>query len=136
MPTLASERWPRSSSWSTCPTSSCEWFSLVSSSISIRADLVPRPFGSSSNPYLVVDKLDWIQCRYLLIQRTTTYSTTSETTGSGEEPVGDSRSRLTRPIALDPMHPPVLSGTKISIPDVTPKLEAMDRKLAGTEEEL
>ncbi len=53
---------------------------------------------SSSNPYLVVDKLGWIQCRYLLIQRTTTYSSTSETTGSGEEgtfPVAESYGEVT-----------------------------------------
>ncbi|ORY89473.1 hypothetical protein BCR35DRAFT_300675, partial [Leucosporidium creatinivorum] len=96
---------------------------------------LPNEFVSS-NPYLVVDKLDWIQCRYLLIQRTTTYSSTAETTTSSDEAVGTGRGHLTRPIPLDPMHPPVLNGQKINIPDVTPKLEAMDRKLAGTFEEL
>lgn len=91
---------------------------------------------SSSNPYLVVDKLEWIQCRYLIIQRGITYNPSATGESVSDEPVTSSRGHLTRPIALDPVHPLTINQKAVKIPDLTPKLEAMNRKLANKFEEL
>lgn len=91
---------------------------------------------SSTNPYLVVDKLEWIQCRYLLIQRGVSYTATGTSDATSDEPVGSARGHLTRPIGLDPAHPLTISGKAVRIPDLAPKLEAMDRKLTDTFEDL
>lgn len=61
-------------------------------------------------------------------------SVTNETTS--EEPVGSARGHLTRPIALDLAHPLTINSKAVKIPDLGPKLEAMDRKLADTFEDL
>lgn len=83
----------------------------------------------------MVNQLDWIQCRYLIIQRGVGYTAATEASTSDEN-VTSARGFLTRPMPLDPAHPITLNNTAVKIPDLAPKLEAMDRKLADTFEEL
>ncbi|GAA6060017.1 hypothetical protein JCM10212_001175 [Sporobolomyces blumeae] len=95
----------------------------------------------SSNPYLVVDKVDWIQCRYLIISRHTTPSLVSTEASLSD----DASRRSARPstarvpikkISLDPIRRPTLGNAKIAIPDVVEKLEKMEADLDDTKEEL
>ncbi|KAM0753059.1 hypothetical protein T439DRAFT_323673 [Meredithblackwellia eburnea MCA 4105] len=94
----------------------------------------PRDFVSS-NPYHVVNKVEWIQLRYLIVQRGASFNYNPATENADETTV-TTNSQLTRPIPLDPAHPITLNAKALGIPDILPKLEAMDKKLKATIEDL
>lgn len=93
------------------------------------------PSHSSTTPYFVVDKVDWIQCRYLIVQRGASYNYTPapETASDDATTAG---AGLTRSIPLDPAHPLTLSTKAVGIPDLHPKLEALNQKLVDKNEDL
>ncbi|KAK4053896.1 hypothetical protein OIO90_003733 [Microbotryomycetes sp. JL221] len=78
----------------------------------------------STNPYYVVDKTEWIQCRYL-VNEPETLLTSIDVKKIVEAP----QNSLVRPVQLDPKQPFTLNGNKIVIPDLLPKLEALEAKL-------
>ncbi|KAI5478234.1 ubiquitin-conjugating enzyme E2 Q [Pseudohyphozyma bogoriensis] len=90
----------------------------------------------SQNPYFVVDKVDWIQCRYLIIQRGASYNYQPAETTSADENVGANPNQLTTPIPLDRAHPITLNSASLIFPDLLPKLKAMNEKLAAANDEL
>ncbi|GAA5893568.1 uncharacterized protein JCM6883_003563 [Sporobolomyces salmoneus] len=86
----------------------------------------------SRNPYLVVNKVDWIQCRYLIVARATSYTsadTSSTNAGSANAPASSLRT-----IRLDPAFRLTLNHKPLQIPDVLHKLEQLEEKLEDTEE--
>ena len=53
-----------------------------------------------------------------------------------DEAVAASKSQLTKSVPLDPAHPLLLNGNRVTIPDLLPKLQAMHRKLDDADEDL
>ncbi|KAK1987852.1 polymerase [Colletotrichum cereale] len=72
-------------------------------------EIINRPTQfTSTHPYYVVDKVDWIQCRYLLAQRKQTKHPQAQKTASALEP---------EYISQDPSHQITgLSGSAVKIP--------------------
>ncbi|KAK4700785.1 ubiquitin-conjugating enzyme E2 Q, partial [Phenoliferia sp. Uapishka_3] len=96
----------------------------------------PQEFISTT-PYLVVDKVDWIQCRYLIVQRGATSSYTPIVADSNaDESTTSSSDQITQLVPLDPAHPITLHQKCIGIPDLLPKLEAMNQRLDDEAEDL
>ncbi|GAA5904071.1 hypothetical protein JCM6882_003817 [Rhodosporidiobolus microsporus] len=96
---------------------------------------LPAEFVSSS-PYLVVNKLDWIQCRYLIIQRgTTVYNAETATDTSAASSLATPAPSI-KAIKLDSTHYPTLNNHKIQIPDVGDKLKKLEDSVKATAEEL
>lgn len=90
----------------------------------------------STNPYFVVNQLDWIQCRYLLVQRGVSYNYDGVPAVVPAGGVAYTTGGLAmKQHPLDPKHPILLENRAISIPDILPKLEAMNRRLDNVEEE-
>ncbi|GAA6028379.1 hypothetical protein JCM8097_007003 [Rhodosporidiobolus ruineniae] len=89
----------------------------------------------SNNPYLVVNQLDWIQCRYLIVQRGANYNynETAATTDSTSISAPPPNVKL---LNLDPAHPLTLNSQKIQIPDVAQKLKQIEESLVDLDEEL
>jgi ubiquitin-conjugating enzyme E2 Q len=93
---------------------------------------LPNEFVSR-NPYLVVNKVEWIQCRYLIVQRATSY-TGSDVASTADTPPSAPTSAL-RTIPLDPAFRLTLNTEKLQIPDVLHKLEQLEEKLEDGKEE-
>lgn len=89
-------------------------------------------------PQFVVDKVDWIQCRYLIVQRGASYNYTpaADVADDPAAAAAAAAGQLTRAIPLDPLNSLTIEGRAVSIPDILPKLEAMNRKLDATAEDL
>lgn len=115
----------------------------------------PSPFTTRltvsyrhSSTYLVVNNLDWIQCRVLIVEGTETSNvaiptqlSTTQSTVPATLPVDDFNilpldQQRTKPTPLDPAHPLVLDGRRLNIPNLLPKLEAIKQKVDLAEEEL
>ncbi|SCV71838.1 BQ2448_4532 [Microbotryum intermedium] len=92
---------------------------------------LPSSFVSFT-PYFVVNQVDWIQCRYLVVERTAAPRISgSEVTDPEAVTTVGVHKRL-----LDPAHPITLGHKMIGIPDLMPKLEAISRRIEGKVEEL
>ncbi|GJN90810.1 hypothetical protein Rhopal_003824-T1 [Rhodotorula paludigena] len=96
---------------------------------------LPKGFVSSS-PYLVVNQLDWINCRYLIVQRGTSYSWTSDDANAAKAKQGEVVKSKVKTIALDPTYPLTLNTTRLAITDVGDKLQKLENSLKDTPEEL
>ena len=83
-------------------------------------------------PYLVVNQTDWIQCRYLIVQRNAAFTENAST----NEETPDAVVASLRTIPLDPAFRLTLSDTPLQIPDVLDKLEKMEAQLDDVEEAL
>ncbi|GAA5978067.1 hypothetical protein JCM5350_007386 [Sporobolomyces pararoseus] len=92
---------------------------------------LPNEFVSR-NPHLVVDKVDWIQCRYLIVQRATSYNGTDVSTTDTPAPLPASPLKF---IPLDPTIRITLNNEVLRIPDVLDKLVKMESRLEDVEEE-
>ncbi|BGP55681.1 hypothetical protein JCM8202v2_003288 [Rhodotorula sphaerocarpa] len=88
----------------------------------------------STTPYLVCNKLDWIQCRVLIGQRSTIGSDPKDMTNAAEDPPPSPPKVKTIP--LDPAYPVTLHGVKIAVPDVDDKLQRLQDQLGDDEDEL
>jgi ubiquitin-conjugating enzyme E2 Q len=92
--------------------------------------------SSSNNPYHVVNDVSWVQCRYLIIQRGTSYNY-SETAAA--DAAASSSAATPAPsvklLKLDPAHPITLNRTSINIPDVADKLKKLEESVISTAEE-
>ncbi|BGP16562.1 hypothetical protein JCM10213_000526 [Rhodosporidiobolus nylandii] len=93
---------------------------------------LPKEFVST-NPYLVVNQLDWIQARYLIVQRGTTYNYTASETDASSTGV---KSPYTKTMKLDPAHALTLNSAAVQIPDVADKLKKLELKLSDKPDEL
>ncbi|KAH8929227.1 hypothetical protein BT69DRAFT_1276502 [Atractiella rhizophila] len=95
----------------------------------------PNEFVSKS-PYFVVDKVDWIQTRYLLVQPISTHSSYDPNQSSTPVSVRGGQGAMDL-LPLDPTYPLHMSNTSIQIPNPIPKLQRLTAKLsAGNEEAL
>ncbi|GAA5923452.1 hypothetical protein JCM1841_003333 [Sporobolomyces salmonicolor] len=94
---------------------------------------LPKEFVSK-HPYLVVKQLEWIQCRYLVIQRGVSYSYTASDIAKAASSGAVQQNVKTLP--LDPAHPLLLNGQPVKIPDVVDKLERIEQSLEDTPEDL
>ncbi|SGY22977.1 BQ5605_C019g08878 [Microbotryum silenes-dioicae] len=92
---------------------------------------LPHSFVSQT-PYFVVNQVDWIQCRYLVVERMVAPSTA----GSDAKDPKAVTTGVVHEIELDPAHPITLGNKKIGVPDLMPKLEAISRRIDGDVEEL
>ncbi|BGP40452.1 hypothetical protein JCM10450v2_004434 [Rhodotorula kratochvilovae] len=96
----------------------------------------------STDPYLVVNRLEWIQARYLIVVRNTSTNWTGQEQAAAEAAAasssssGASKRSKVKTIALDPKHPLTIGTTKILIPDVGDKLQKLEDSLQDTPEEL
>lgn len=88
----------------------------------------------STTPYLVCNKLDWIQCRVLIGQRSTIGSDPKDMTNAAEDPPPSPPKVKTIP--LDPAYPLTLHGVKIAVPDIDDKLQRLQDQLGDDEDEL
>lgn len=93
----------------------------------------------SRNPHLVVNNVDWIQCRYLIVQRgnSVNYNATDADTAAS---VAASTSAVApgspvKTIPLDPAFRLTLAHETLNIPDVVDKLEKMEARLEDADEE-
>ncbi|GAA6008198.1 hypothetical protein JCM11491_001926 [Sporobolomyces phaffii] len=93
----------------------------------------------SRNPHLVVNNVDWIQCRYLIVQRgnSVNYNATDADTAAS---VAASTSAVApgspvKTIPLDPAFRLTLAHETLKIPDVVDKLEKMEARLEDADEE-
>ncbi|GAA5944159.1 hypothetical protein JCM3775_001084 [Rhodotorula graminis] len=93
----------------------------------------------SSNPYFVVNQLDWIQARYLIAQASSATAqvqvaeaAASASAASKKKSKGDAL----KTISLDPKHPLTIGSTKLIIPDVGDKLAKLEASLTDKVEEL
>ncbi|GAA6050356.1 hypothetical protein JCM3770_002979 [Rhodotorula araucariae] len=96
----------------------------------------------STNPYLVVNRLEWIQARYLIVVRNTATNWTGQDQIAADAAVAaqavaksTKRSKV-KTIALDPKHPLTIGENKVLIPDVGDKLQKLEDSLQDTPEEL
>ncbi|GAA5881505.1 hypothetical protein JCM1840_007127 [Sporobolomyces johnsonii] len=94
---------------------------------------LPKEFVSN-NPYLVVKQLEWIQCRYLVIQRGVSYNYTAADTADAAS--SGTAQQNVKTLPLDPAHPLLLNGQAVKIPDVVDKLQRIEQSLEDTPEEL
>ncbi|GAA5835600.1 hypothetical protein JCM3766R1_006458 [Sporobolomyces carnicolor] len=92
---------------------------------------LPQDFVSRK-PYLVVNQVDWIQCRYLIVQRNAAFTENAST----NEETPDAVVASLRTIPLDPAFRLTLNDTPLQIPDVLDKLEKMEAQLDDVEEAL
>lgn len=92
----------------------------------------------SSNPYYVVNNLDYIQCRYLIVQRGITSNWTAAEVQSTSSDITTSTGAtfLTKSLVQDPKALITLNQKPIGFPDILPKLQAMDKKLSDEVEDL
>ncbi|GAA5872831.1 hypothetical protein JCM8547_005715 [Rhodosporidiobolus lusitaniae] len=95
----------------------------------------PKEFISTT-PYFVVDKIDWIQARYLIVERGTSYSYDAATTGTDASFSYSTPAPKAKLVKLDPAHPLTLSSSSIGIPDVADKLAKLEASLSDKVEEL
>lgn len=91
---------------------------------------------SSTNPYLVVQHTDWVQCRYLIVQRGTSYnySETAAADAAASASVATPAPAV-KLMKLDPTHPINLSNVSIGIPDVADKLKKLEENVVNSIEE-
>ena len=93
----------------------------------------PQEFVSSQ-PYLVCNQLDWIQCRVLVVQR-------NNLTGPQEDQASSDKDKKKaktniKTIPLDPRFPLTLSSARIAFPDVEDKLQRLEDALGDTPDDL
>ncbi|GAA5983163.1 hypothetical protein JCM10908_000179 [Rhodotorula pacifica] len=91
----------------------------------------PQEFVSS-RPYLVCDKLDWIQCRVLIVQRNNLTVPDENQASSSKKPGKTS----IKTIPLDPKFPLTLNTVRIAFPDVEDKLQRLENALGDVQDEL
>ncbi|GAA5925491.1 uncharacterized protein JCM15063_005038 [Sporobolomyces koalae] len=99
---------------------------------------VPQEFVSNK-PYLVVDKVDWIQCRYLIVQRSRPPAESTDavvTTDASDTAHELPTSQLPQTLPLDPNFRITLNNKVINIPDVVYKLERLASKVDNADNEL
>ena len=93
----------------------------------------PQEFVSS-NPYLVCNQLDWIQCRVLVVQRNN-LTTSAEDQATTEKDKKKTKTNI-KTIPLDPKFPLTLSAARIAFPDVEDKLQRLEDALGDTPDDL
>lgn len=98
---------------------------------------IPDEFVSKQ-PYYVVNNLSYIQCRYLIVQRGVTSNWTAAEVQSTSSDITTSTCAtfLTKSLVQDPKTLITLNNNPIGIPDILPKLQAMDQKLSDEVEDL
>ncbi|GAA5975703.1 hypothetical protein JCM11641_005842 [Rhodosporidiobolus odoratus] len=92
----------------------------------------PKEFVSTS-PYFVCDKLDWIQCRYLIVQRGTTYN---HNAAEAEQSSAVTPAHSVKTVKLDPTYPLTLNRAAVEIPDIADKLKKLELALTDQFEDL
>ncbi|GAA5820502.1 hypothetical protein JCM11251_003020 [Rhodosporidiobolus azoricus] len=96
---------------------------------------LPNEFVATT-PYLVVNKIDWIQCRYLIIQRgIASHNAETATDMSAASSLATPAPSI-KAVKLDPVHPLTLNRQKIAIPDVGDKLQKLEDSVKEQKEEL
>lgn len=83
-----------------------------------------------------MDKVDWIQCRYLIVQRGASFNYTPTADAVADETTTNAAGQLTQLVPLDPVHPLSLNTKMVGIPNLLPKLEAMNKRLVDKNEDL
>lgn len=96
----------------------------------------PQEFISSS-PYLVCDKLDWIQCRVLIVQRNNLLTKQDEQQAvAAADTVAKAQKPQVKTVPLDPKFKLTLNNVNIAFPDVGDKLQRLEDELNDVPDEL